>query len=70
MMGESATIILSEIRLKVMESVQEDVNKGIVKIDSSFLRKIGANPGDVVEIDDGCKLVARGCHGVARYSLD
>ncbi len=50
-MGENAAIVLSEIQLKVMESVQEDVNKGIVKIDSSFLRKIGANPGDIVEIN-------------------
>lgn len=39
-----------EIKLKVMEAVQDDVNKGIVKIDSSFMRQLGANPGDVVEI--------------------
>ena len=38
------------IRLKVMEAVQDDVNKGIIKIDSSFMRQIGVNPGDVVEI--------------------
>ncbi|MBT4446625.1 CDC48 family AAA ATPase [archaeon] len=50
-MGEDVSVVLSEIRLKVMESVQEDVNKGIVKIDSSYLRKIGANPGDVVRIN-------------------
>lgn len=58
MMGEEASIVLNEIRLKVMESVQEDVNKGIVKIDSSFLRKIGANPGDVVEINGSRTTVA------------
>ncbi|MAG61168.1 ATPase [archaeon] len=57
-MGEEAAVVLKEIRLKVMESVQEDVNKGIVKIDSSFLRKIGANPGDVVEIEGSRKTVA------------
>ncbi len=33
-----------------MEAVQDDVNKGIVKIDSSFMKQIGVNPGDVVEI--------------------
>ncbi|MBT3835625.1 CDC48 family AAA ATPase [Candidatus Woesearchaeota archaeon] len=38
------------IKLKVMEAVQDDVNKGIVKIDSGFMRKIGANPGDIVQI--------------------
>lgn len=56
-MGEEA-VILDQIRLKVMESVQEDVNKGIVKIDSSFLRKIGANPGDIVEIKGTRSTVA------------
>jgi len=39
-----------EIKLKVMEAVQDDVNKGIVKIDSNFMRQISVNPGDVVEI--------------------
>jgi transitional endoplasmic reticulum ATPase len=40
----------SDFKLKVMEAVQDDVNKGIVKIDSSFMRIIGVNPGDIVEI--------------------
>lgn len=40
----------AEIKLKVMEAVQDDVNKGIVKIDSTFMKQIDANPGDVVEI--------------------
>ncbi|MFH1276193.1 MAG: AAA family ATPase, partial [Candidatus Woesearchaeota archaeon] len=40
----------NEIKLKVMEAVQDDVNKGIVKIDSSYMKQIGVNPGDVVEI--------------------
>ncbi|MEK6938801.1 MAG: CDC48 family AAA ATPase, partial [Nanoarchaeota archaeon] len=39
-----------EIKLKVMEAVQDDVNKGIVKVDSSFMRQLSVNPGDVVEI--------------------
>ncbi len=33
-----------------MEAVQDDVNKGIVKIDSTFMKQIDVNPGDVVEI--------------------
>jgi transitional endoplasmic reticulum ATPase len=40
-----------EIKLKVMEAVQDDVNRGIVKIDSNYLKEIGVNPGDIVEID-------------------
>jgi transitional endoplasmic reticulum ATPase len=38
------------IELKVMEAVQDDVNKGIVKIDSNFMKEIGVNSGDVVKI--------------------
>ncbi|OYT31150.1 ATPase, partial [Candidatus Woesearchaeota archaeon ex4484_78] len=38
------------VKLKVAEAVQDDVNKGIVRIDSSFMRKIGVREGDVVEI--------------------
>ena len=40
----------AEIKLKVMEAVQDDVNRGLVKTDSSFMKQIGVNPGDVVEI--------------------
>lgn len=39
-----------QIKLKVMEAVQDDVNRGVVKVDSGFMRQIGANPGDVIEI--------------------
>ncbi len=45
-------------RLKVMESVQDDVNRGIVKVDSSFMKEIGVNPGDVIEIKGGRKTAA------------
>ncbi len=38
------------IKLKVVEAVQDDVNKGIVRIDSAYMRRIGVRPGDVVEI--------------------
>ena len=38
------------IRLKVVEAVQDDVNKGIVRIDSAYMRQIGVRPGDIVEI--------------------
>ena len=41
---------MTEIKLKVMEAVQDDVNKGVVKIDSNFMKDVGVNPGDIVEI--------------------
>jgi len=43
-------IAMHAIKLKVMEAVQDDVNKGVVKIDSSFMKQIGVSVGDVVRI--------------------
>ncbi len=40
----------NSIKLKVMEAVQDDVNRGIVKVDSTFMKQIGVNPGDFIEI--------------------
>ena len=48
----------SEIKLKVAEAIQDDVNKGIVRVDSSFMREIDVRPGDIVEIDGTRKTVA------------
>ncbi len=48
----------AEIQLKVSEAIPEDVNKGIVRIDSSFLREIELRPGDIVEIEGKKKTVA------------
>src|SRR3989338_5554857 len=47
---EEETMNKPQIKLKVMEAVQDDVNKGIVKIDSNFMKQIGANIGDIVQI--------------------
>src|SRR3990167_6109 len=47
-----------ELGLKVAEATQDDVNKGIVRIDSGFMREIDARPGDIVEIQGERKTVA------------
>ncbi|MCH8003820.1 MAG: CDC48 family AAA ATPase [Nanoarchaeota archaeon] len=47
-----------ELKLKVAEAIQDDVNKGIVRIDSSFLNEIGVRPGDIVELEGERKTVA------------
>ena len=39
-----------KIKLKVAEAIQDDVNKGIVRIDSNYMHEIGVRPGDIVEI--------------------
>ncbi len=46
------------LTLKVAEAVQDDVNKGIVRIDASMMRQIDVRPGDVVEIEGERKTVA------------
>src|SRR3989344_3853263 len=39
-----------EIKLKVMEALQEEAYKGIVIIDSETMKQLNVHPGDVVEI--------------------
>ena len=48
---------LKEVKLKVMEALQEEAYKGIVRIDSETMREIGVRPGDIVEIEGGRKTV-------------
>jgi transitional endoplasmic reticulum ATPase len=47
----------AEIRLKVAEAIQEDVNKGIVRIDTGFLKQIDVRPGSIIEIQGERKTV-------------
>ena len=54
----SANPNVPEIELKVGEANQDDVNKGIVRIDTTILQQIGIRPGDIVEIEGSRKTVA------------
>jgi len=47
-----------EITLKVAEALQDDVNKGIVRLDSAFMKDLEINPGDVIQIEGERKTVA------------
>ncbi len=47
-----------ELKIKVAEAYQDDIGKGIVRIDSTLLKTIGAKPGDYVEIIGNKKTVA------------
>jgi len=42
---------MKEIQLKVMEALQEEAYKGIIRIDSETMKQIGVRPGDVIEIE-------------------
>ena len=53
-----AKAILPEIILKVQEAAQPDVDKGVVRIENEFLRKLGIEQGDFVEIEGDKKTVA------------
>lgn len=46
-----------DIKLKVMEALQEEAYKGVVRIDSETMKEIGVRPGDVLEIEGGRKTV-------------
>ena len=37
-----------ELKLKVAEAIQDDVNKGIVRIDSGYLSEVDIKSGDIV----------------------
>jgi len=50
--------IQREVRLKVMEALQEEAYKGIVRIDTETMHAIGVHPGDVVSISGGRSTVA------------
>jgi len=47
-----------KIKLKVMESLQEDAYKGIARIDSSAMRELGVRPGDVIVITGSRETIA------------
>ena len=47
------------LRLTVEEARRDDVGRGIVRIDPETLRRIGASPGDVLEIEGRAKTVAK-----------
>lgn len=46
------------IKLKVAEAIQDDVNKGIVRMDSSFMHTIGLRPGDIIQLEGAKVTVA------------
>ncbi len=49
---------VAEIKPKVAEAIQDDVTKGIVRVDSGYMKQIGVRSGDIVEIQGGRKTVA------------
>ncbi len=50
--------IKNEIKLKVAEAIQDDVGKGIVRIDSQLMKDITIQQGSIVEIAGSKKTVA------------
>src|SRR3989344_1161691 len=47
-----------EIKLKVMEALQEEAYKGIVRIDTETMHNLGVHAGDVISISGGRLTVA------------
>lgn len=46
---------MQEIKLKVMEALQEEAYKGVVRIDSETMKSLGVRVGDIVEIEGNRK---------------
>ena len=51
--------IRDALRLTVVEARREDVGRGVARIDPETLKRIGASPGDVLEIEGRTKTVAK-----------
>jgi transitional endoplasmic reticulum ATPase len=47
------------VRLTVVEARREDVGRGIVRLDPETLKKIGAAPGDILEVEGRTRTVAK-----------
>ena len=41
---------INQLKLKVVEALQEDAYKGIARIDRNLMKQIGCNPGDIISI--------------------
>lgn len=48
---------MAEIKLKVAEAIQDDVNKGIARLDSSYIHQLGLKPGDIIQLAGERKTV-------------
>ena len=49
---------VKEIRLKVAEAIQDDVNKGIIRIDSNYMAEIGVRVGDIIALKGDRETIA------------
>lgn len=45
------------LKLKVVEAIQDDLYKGIVRLDTTYMQQIDVRPGDIVEIEGERKTV-------------
>jgi transitional endoplasmic reticulum ATPase len=49
---------MTDAKVKVVEAIPDDAYKGIIRLDSAILKRIGARPGDVIEIEGSRKTAA------------
>lgn len=49
---------MADIKLKVAEAIQDDVNSGIVRIDSGMMKELDIRPGDAVKVKGEKETVA------------
>src|SRR3989338_5599882 len=49
---------IKEVRLRVVEALQDDVYKGVARIDPQLMKSLGLNRGDIISIKGGRETVA------------
>jgi transitional endoplasmic reticulum ATPase len=50
--------VRKEVKLKVAEAMQDDVNRGIVRLDSAIMKDLGIHQGSIVELEGSRKTIA------------
>ena len=51
--------LIKEIKLRVVEALQDDAYKGIARIDPEYMRKLGLERGDI-DLEDSISIYERG----------
>src|SRR3989344_4923801 len=56
--NKNGSLAKKEVKLKVAEAIQDDVGKGIVRIDSQIMKDLGIQQGSIIEIEGSRKTAA------------
>jgi len=58
------------LKLKVIESLQEDIDKGIVRLTNETMDKLGIVSGDLIEIKEKSSVVLKALRSIKKESSE